>query len=104
MPMKDADNPPTAAELAARESGEQVGNGLTCPKCGAAHLGNAYHSNELPGGTVHRYRQCRNPSCAARYLVRQPVSPPEEIVREIPPRVNDSNLGNQTLKLLRETA
>lgn len=94
----------TLQQMQQQANGTATDNGLTCPKCGCGHLGDSYGTNKLPGGTVHRYRQCRNPSCQAKYLVRQPAQPPEEIVREIAPRKDVSDVGNVTLKVHRQTA
>jgi hypothetical protein len=72
---------PSASELA---NGKSTPNG-TCPKCGCAHF-EANGTRELPGGTITRYRYCRNPACEARFFYRQP---PEQLVREVKPHRDD---------------
>lgn len=67
---------PTAAELANGKTAPGI-----CPKCGCGHL-EANSTRELPTGTIHRYRYCRNPKCGARFLTSQPQ---ERIVREVKP-------------------
>jgi hypothetical protein len=72
-----------------RPSAEELAQGKTpngtCPKCGCAHF-EANGTRELPGGTITRYRYCRNPACKARFLYSQP---PERLVREVKPHRED---------------
>jgi hypothetical protein len=101
MPMKDGDNPPTASELAARESGPRT-TGIVCPKCGAAHL-KANGTNPASTGTIYRYMVCRNPRCVdeitGKRTTFQYKQAPPEFVREITRRDDRAELS-----VYRETA
>lgn len=97
MAMKDADNPPTARELAGRAKG-----GMICPKCGCGHLGDSYGGETLPGGTSTAYRPCRN--CGTVFLTSQPPRPQPKIIREVNTRRKDSDGGEPELKVHRDSA
>lgn len=95
MTFRDADNPPTARELAARSNS----GGSVCPKCGRVLI--TYKTIKLETNII-RYRRCDTPGCDRRYMTSQEH---QKLIREVMPDDDEnSNSGNPSLTLRRESA